>query len=69
MRENGPRAGDECLAHPMQGTACKLLGPEHVQKRQNALVRGFAVDRLLAPAGQALQPINAMIGKAPAPDC
>jgi hypothetical protein len=38
-----------------------------IQKRQNALVRGFAVDRLLAPVGTVLQPTKAVLGKAPPP--
>src|SRR5215207_656491 len=38
-----------------------------IQKRQDAFVRGFAVDRLLAPVRQVLQSAKAMIGKAPAP--
>src|ERR1700730_14944604 len=38
-----------------------------IQKRQNALVRGCAVDRLLAPARPVLQPSKAMISKAPSP--
>ena len=38
-----------------------------IQKHQNALIRRFAVDRLLAPMGQILKPIKALIGKAPTP--
>lgn len=35
-----------------------------IQKRQNALVRGSAVDRLLAPAWSILQSFKAVLGRA-----
>ena len=35
-----------------------------IQKRQNALAGGLAVDRLLARAGTVLEPIKAVVGKA-----
>jgi len=38
-----------------------------IQKRQNALVRGVAVDRLLARPGTVLQAVKAVVGKAPPP--
>src|SRR5437016_2284285 len=38
-----------------------------IQKRQNALVRRLAVDRLLAPTRQVLEPTKAVLGKAPPP--
>ena len=57
-----------------QGLGQQRAGPPDIavrrrliQKRQNALIRGFAVDRLLAPRGQIIKPIEAVIGKAPAP--
>ena len=38
-----------------------------IQKRQNAPVRGLAVDRLLARPRTVLQPVKAVVGKAPPP--
>src|SRR6516164_2277147 len=38
-----------------------------IQKRQNALVRGHAVDRLLARPRTIFQPIKAVVGKAMSP--
>ena len=38
-----------------------------IQKRQNALVRDLAVDRLLARPRSVLQPSEAVVGKAPPP--
>ena len=38
-----------------------------IQKRQNALVGGLAVDRLLAAPRTVLQPTKAVLGKAPPP--
>jgi len=38
-----------------------------IQKPQNALVRGLAVDRLLARPRPVLQPIKTALGKAPPP--
>src|ERR687898_2821110 len=38
-----------------------------IQQRQNAFVRGLAVDRLLARSGTIPQPIKTMLGKTPPP--
>src|SRR5882762_8743317 len=57
----------QCLGQQRTRPAGITLRRRLIQKRQNALVRGLAVDRLLAPAWQALQPTKAMFGKAPPP--
>jgi len=42
-------------------------GRRLIQKRQNALVRGLAVDRRLARPGTLLEPAKTVLGKAPPP--